>query len=182
LSQERERRRRAGKPAGPKRCDGDPGQQAAQGLAQFGGSFPDSATAGIGRGGFDPGQRGGMGNGGPGLNDYDASLVTWLQARRGGAKFLFATFGAMSAAPYITATGESVLPIGGFDGADPSPTLAQLKEWVSSGDLRYVLSGGQGGGPQGGSAGSSEIRQWVEAHCTAVTDAPVSNLLRCAAA
>lgn len=129
-------------------------------------------------GGFGNGSTG-IGNGSTALNDYSTALVTWLKARHGAGKFLFATFGAMSAAPYIVGTGENVLPIGGFDGADPSPTLAQIKAWVTSGDLTYVLSGGQGGGPQGGNAGSAQIRNWVSANCTAVTDAPVSNLLRC---
>lgn len=140
---------------------------------QSGGSFqPVPMGQGAGQG---------MGNGAGPMSSYNAELVDWLTAHRGDARFLFATFGAMSAAPYITATGENVLPIGGFDGADPSPTLAQIKAWVASGDLRYILTGGQGGGPGGGSAGSFEIQSWVSANCVAVTGAPVSNLLRCGA-
>lgn len=123
----------------------------------------------------------GPGGGAGALSSYNAELVDWLTAHRAGARFLFATFGAMSAAPYITATGENVLPIGGFDGADPSPTLTQLKAWVASGELRYILTGGQGGGPGGGAAGSAEIQSWVRANCVSATGAPVGNLLRCGA-
>ena len=147
-----------------------------------GGLRPDDPGQGAGTGRPGPGSANGLAAGGAiGLNDYNADLVAWLKAHRGNARFLFATFGAMSAAPYITATGENVLPIGGFDGADPSPTQAQIKAWVASGDLKYILTGGQGGGSQGGTAGSSEVRQWVEANCTSVTDAPVSNLMQCTA-
>lgn len=161
-----------GGPGGPRPNDPDHG--AGTDRPDFpGGSFGGQP------GGAGIGQPGGAGNGAAGLNSYDAELVTWLQQHRNGAKFLFATFGAMSAAPYITATGENVLPIGGFDGADPSPTVAQLEAWVKSGALQYVLTGGRGGGPGGGNAGSEEARQWVSAHCTAVTDAPSNGLVKC---
>lgn len=135
------------------------------------------------QGGFGQAQAGQAfgGGGADSANSYSAPLVAWLTSHRDGARFLFATFGAMSAAPYITASGESVLPIGGFDGADPSPTLTQLKAWVASGELRYILTGGRGGGAGGGSAGSAEIRSWVSANCAAVSGAPVSNLVRCGA-
>jgi len=67
--------------------------------------------------------------------------------------------------------------IGGFNGADPTPTVAQLETMVKAGELRYVLVGdgdGGGGGPGGGSS-SSELSTWAQDHGTAVDDAGVSS-------
>lgn len=187
----------AGPDAGPGGGPGGRGGRPDPGAGlPFGGPRPDDPDRGAGTDrpdmfggpGFDPngGASGFGGSNGPraganDLNDYSKELVAWLRERREGARFLFATFGSMSAAPYIAATGENVLPIGGFDGADPSPSVAQIAAWVQAGELRYVLTGGQGGGPRGGNAGSQEIRQWVLEHCTAVADAPVDGLVRCSA-
>jgi 4-amino-4-deoxy-L-arabinose transferase-like glycosyltransferase len=70
----------------------------------------------------------------------------------------------MSAAPIQLATGKAVMAVGGFNGSDDAPTLAQFKAWVAAGEVRYFIAGSQGGqGPGGGSAGSaSQITSWVE--------------------
>jgi hypothetical protein len=69
------------------------------------------------------------------------------------------------AAGYQLATGDAVMPIGGFNGTDPSPTLAQFQQWVAAGRIHYFIAGG-GGGPGGGLGGggstSSSITSWVE--------------------
>jgi hypothetical protein len=59
--------------------------------------------------------------------------------------------------------------IGGFNGADPAPTVAQLQRMVARGELRYVLLGGGGFGGRAGRGGSSAIQAWVQQHGTAVT-------------
>ncbi len=78
-----------------------------------------------------------------------------------------AAVGANSAAGYQLATGEPVMAIGGFNGTDPAPTLAQFEAYVRAGRIHYFLGGGGltgGGGLQGGggSSSSSAITQWVE--------------------
>ena len=95
-------------------------------------------------------------------------------------------FGAQSAASLIIESGgQSVLPIGGFSGSDPVPTLAQFKALVAAGELKYVLvsgagaGGGPGGSNGGGSGTASEIQSWVEQNYTAVTDGSVSGLYQC---
>jgi hypothetical protein len=61
------------------------------------------------------------------------------------------------------------MTIGGFNGGDPAPTLAQFEALVASGQVRFVLLGGQGGGQGGpGGNGSSSITSWVTQHGTAV--------------
>jgi len=64
------------------------------------------------------------------------------------------------------------MPIGGFNGSDPSPTLAQFQSDVRAGTIHYFLTGGGGfggGAHSGGSQAASEITAWVQAHYTAST-------------
>ncbi len=93
----------------------------------------------------------------------DADAYTWVAA----------TVGANSAAGYQLATGESVMPIGGFNGSDPSPTLAQFQAYVAAGEIHYFISGGGGlggrGGPGTDDATTSEIATWVADNFTAQT-------------
>ncbi|MGK3936905.1 glycosyltransferase family 39 protein [Streptomyces caeruleatus] len=94
------------------------------------------------------------------LLETDASEYTWAAA----------AIGAQNAASYQLATGEAVMAIGGFNGTDPSPTLAQFKEYVADGRIHYFISSGSGGGMGGSSSGtSSQITTWVEANFKKVT-------------
>jgi len=66
------------------------------------------------------------------------------------------------------------MAIGGFNGTDPTPTLAQFQEYVSKGEIHYFIASGGGGAPGGGAQGgsastSSAITSWVEQHFTAQT-------------
>ena len=61
------------------------------------------------------------------------------------------------------------MTIGGFNGGDPAPTVDELAALVKAGELRYVLIGGQGGGP--GGSGSADLTTWVQEHGTVVEDA-----------
>ncbi len=93
----------------------------------------------------------------------DADDYTWVAA----------TVGANSAAGYQLATQESVMPVGGFNGSDPSPTLAEFQSLVAKGEIHYFLGGGfggfGGGGPAAGGGTSSEITAWVESTFTPTT-------------
>lgn len=107
------------------------------------------------------------------MSSVNQEVIAFLQQNRGTSKYFMATYGAMSAAPYITATGEAVLPIGGFDGSDPVPTLDAFKQMVASGELRYVLAGSGGMGPNGNTQGqgsiSQSIQSWVTSNCSVTT-------------
>jgi 4-amino-4-deoxy-L-arabinose transferase-like glycosyltransferase len=136
------------------------------------GAFRGAGGAPTGQGG--PGGRGGLG----GLLDSstpDAALVTALKADASSYTWVAAAIGANSAAGVQIATGLPVMAIGGFNGSDPAPTLAQFKAYVAAGKVHYFLAGGQGarGGPGGnqlgGSRSSSDITAWVEATYTAQT-------------
>ncbi len=95
-------------------------------------------------------------------------LVTLLTTDSGRYRWVAATVGANNAAGYQLATGAPVLAIGGFNGSDPAPTLAQFQQYVSQHRIHYFITGGMGG-PGGGSAAAQEIAAWVAANYTATT-------------
>jgi hypothetical protein len=61
------------------------------------------------------------------------------------------------------------MPIGGFNGSDPSPTLAQFQQYVAGGDIHWFISGGGFGQSMGGSQQATAIENWVTSNFTAVT-------------
>ncbi|MCS5716477.1 4-amino-4-deoxy-L-arabinose transferase, partial [Herbiconiux sp. CPCC 205716] len=116
----------------------------------------------------------------------DSTDITWLEEHQGDARYLLATFGAQAAAPIITATdGASVLPVGGFNGLDPVPTLEAFQAMVADGEVRYVLGstalGGRGAtAPASSPTASASIEQWVESSCTRVSGLDVNDVFDCA--
>jgi 4-amino-4-deoxy-L-arabinose transferase-like glycosyltransferase len=120
------------------------------------------------------GEGGGMGGGGMGglLNGASVSdeAKELLEANAGDYTWAAAAIGSQNAASYQLATGEPVMAIGGFNGTDPSPTLAQFKQYVADGRVHYFIASGMGGGPGGGADGSSsQISSWIEANFEEVT-------------
>ncbi|WP_082060185.1 glycosyltransferase family 39 protein [Frigoribacterium sp. MEB024] len=83
----------------------------------------------------------------------DSDRYTWVAA----------AVGSNSAAGYQLATGDPVMAVGGFNGSDPSPTLAQFEQYVADGQIHWFV-GGTVGQSNGGSSSSSEIAAWVEAN------------------
>jgi len=158
------------------------GARAAGGVRPFGGygRFGEGRPRGEfgdfrpGSGGF---QRGGAGGGlfdtATTLTGSQLQLYRYLTAHRDGARYLLAVQGWTAAGPYILATGQAVLPMGGFSGSVPEPTLAKVKQLVATGQLRFFMLGGGGGfaGP-GGLAGrggeTAQIDAWVESSCHTV--------------
>ncbi|GAA1289602.1 ArnT family glycosyltransferase [Streptomyces javensis] len=131
-----------------------------------------------GRPGMLPG--GGMGEGGRrgggmgGLLDgqqVDADVEAKLAKNADDYTWAAAAIGSQNAASYQLATEKPVMAIGGFNGSDPSPTLAQFKEYVKQGRIHYFISSGtgMGGGPGGGQGTSSQITSWIEATYQKVT-------------
>ncbi|WP_030752381.1 glycosyltransferase family 39 protein [Streptomyces griseus] len=86
----------------------------------------------------------------------DADAYTWAAA----------AIGAQNAASYQLATEKPVMAIGGFNGSDPSPTLARFQRYVAEGKVHYFIGGG---GMGGGMGGGSEITAWVQENFTSTT-------------
>jgi hypothetical protein len=80
------------------------------------------------------------------------------------SKFALTTFTSLSAAPFIVTTDELILPIGGFNGQDPSPTLMDFKSYVKNGEAQFVLSE-QNKRIAIVSSTTLDIRRWVEQNC-----------------
>jgi 4-amino-4-deoxy-L-arabinose transferase-like glycosyltransferase len=135
--------------------------------------LPGGTTGGQARQGQAP-TGGGMG----GLLDASTpatEVVAALSADAGSYTWVAAAVGSQNAAGLQLATELPVMAIGGFNGSDPSPTLAQFRAYVEAGQIHYFAAGGGGGGragaggPGGGLGGGSGIATWVQANFTAVT-------------
>ena len=112
------------------------------------------------------------GGGGGGLLDAttpSSALLKALKTDSDDYTWAAATVGANNAAGYQLSSGLAVMPIGGFNGSDPSPTLTQFKAWVSAGRIHWFIASGSGGGASPGGNTASQITKWVEAHFTATS-------------
>lgn len=130
------------------------------------GSIPTSGpTASAMGGGFGAAGRAGSdgADGGPGGETSSAELTALLKSS--GTKWSAIVSGATQAASLELATGTSVIALGGWNGGDPYPTLAQFQAMVDRGEIGYFVSGGMGGGR----GGNSEVTTWVAANYQAQT-------------
>jgi 4-amino-4-deoxy-L-arabinose transferase-like glycosyltransferase len=131
------------------------------------GGFP-GGSRGRFHGGF--GGRGARGGGGglAGNTQVGSALATLLKNGASGYRWAAATVSSDSAAPLQLASGEPVMSIGGFNGTDPAPTLAQFKTYVADHDIHYFV-GANSDSFGGGSGDAAQITAWVEAHFHAET-------------
>jgi 4-amino-4-deoxy-L-arabinose transferase-like glycosyltransferase len=72
------------------------------------------------------------------------------------------------AAPLQLASGEPVMAIGGFNGTDPAPTLAQFQRYVADHQIHYFI-GDNRDSFGGGTGEAAKISTWVRQHFTART-------------
>jgi hypothetical protein len=162
----------AGTPPGFAAGGGGGFGQGAPGATFGGGAARAGGTAG-GFGGprFGGGTRGGGGGNVGGLLNGSMpskALTDLLSAGASKYTWVAATVGSNSASGYQLATGDPVMAIGGFNGTDPAPTLAQFEKYVAEGKIHYYIGGGGfGGGSSSGDA--TQIADWVSTHFTAKT-------------
>jgi pimeloyl-ACP methyl ester carboxylesterase len=76
-----------------------------------------------------------------------------------GAPYLMAAQSALVPSAVIYDSGLEALPIGGFDGTTPSPTLAQLQADIKQGRFHLVWI----------EAGSDPRLRWIMAHCSQIS-------------
>ena len=128
-----------------------PGQHAGRPGGSTAGHFPGSTS---GRSGQLPGGRGGGIGGALGGNTQVSSAITkLLTSGATGYRWAAATVGAESAAPFQLASGEPLMAIGGFNGTDQTPSLAQFKQIVAAGEVHYFI--GSNGHTFGGGSGDA---------------------------
>jgi 4-amino-4-deoxy-L-arabinose transferase-like glycosyltransferase len=95
------------------------------------------------------------------------ATISYLETHQGATRFMVAAVGSHTAAAIALQSGRNVIDMGGFMGSDPSPSLSQLKQLVSSGQLHYVLlnSTRSGAGDVGFSSSATRSRNsWIETH------------------
>ena len=105
------------------------------------------------------------GPGGPGALQAAAApgsaLITLLTTDATAYTWVAATVGSTGAAVVQLAAGSPVLPIGGFNGGDPAPTLERFQRYVRDGEIHYFLGGNRGGPGTTPDSQSSRISDWV---------------------
>jgi 4-amino-4-deoxy-L-arabinose transferase-like glycosyltransferase len=82
-------------------------------------------------------------------------VLPTLEKLQGGSPYVMAVYTAAVAAGFISASGKEILPIGGFTGTIPEPTLAQLQEMIRSGKFHLALLIG----------GHDPRLKWIASHC-----------------
>jgi 4-amino-4-deoxy-L-arabinose transferase-like glycosyltransferase len=100
------------------------------------------------------------------LTPEQQRLDQYLRAHHGGSRFVAATESWSLARPYITATGQPFLPVGGFTGAAPSPTLPGVQRLVATGDVHYFLL--DAADAPGQHDTSTDVAGWVRSACVQV--------------
>jgi 4-amino-4-deoxy-L-arabinose transferase-like glycosyltransferase len=131
------------------------------------GTFPGGTrgrpggTAGFGGAG---GGFGGLG----GSTQVSSALTALLKDGASGYRWTAATVSSDSAAPLQLASGQPVMSIGGFNGTDHAPTLAQFERYVADHQIHYFI-GANSHSFGGGSGAAAQITTWVQAHFTAKT-------------
>lgn len=106
-------------------------------------------------------QRGGGFGFGPFHRDDDPALLELISDTDN--RWAAASVGSMMVSDLELRTGESLMAIGGFMGADDSPTLEQFQRYVERGDVRYFLAPGEGRrGPRFSHGTAAAITDWVK--------------------
>ncbi|GGF35192.1 glycosyltransferase family 39 protein [Williamsia phyllosphaerae] len=94
--------------------------------------------------------------------------VTELLARGAqNRRWAAAAVSALAASGYQLALERPVMPVGGFSGGDPSPTLAQFQRYVAQGDIGWFIGGG--GFMMRGNGTAAQIAAWVAKNYRAQT-------------
>jgi len=91
------------------------------------------------------------------------SVLPTIEKVRSGAPDLLATQTSVLASSFIYATGEEVLPIGGYTGTIPEPSVADLESMVAAGRFHLVLTGARSKDPR---------VIWIADHCLKVAAPP----------
>ena len=152
------------------------GPSSGQGQGGPGGLGGPGGPGGPAGGGLRGGTTGGLLSG----SQPTAQVTALLQQDAPSYDWVAAAVGSNSAAGYQLAAQQPVMALGGFNGSDPSPTLAQFQAWVGQGRIHWFIASGAGsgggfgggfggGGPSAGGSTSSDIASWVEDNFTATT-------------
>jgi hypothetical protein len=83
------------------------------------------------------------------------SFFPTLEKLQMGSPYVMAVYTSAVASEFISSTGKEVLPIGGFSGTIPEPTISQLESMIRAGKFHLVLLIG----------GHDPRLTWIASHC-----------------
>ncbi|MBO0852754.1 MAG: glycosyltransferase family 39 protein [Nocardia sp.] len=114
---------------------------------------------------------GGNRGGGPGgmFGGPNKQVLKLLRDNGSGYDWTAATISAMGAADLQLDSGYAVMPIGGFSGRDPAPTLEQFQAAVDQHRIHYFIASQRGGPGRGQDSAGTRITQWVQQNYTPTT-------------
>jgi len=112
-----------------------------------------------------PSRDAGYGDRPPGSKPTDETALAGL-VEHVDNRWAAATVGSHLASSLELKAGVSVMAIGGFSGADNSPTLAQFQAYVADGQVRYFIADSRGGPPGRESGSAADITTWVKQNFT----------------
>ncbi|WP_241178763.1 ArnT family glycosyltransferase [Mycobacterium sp. P7213] len=141
------------------------------------GAIPSAGPGGNFPLGPPPGPPPGPGLGGPGallfVPEPGPALTSLLRADAAHYTWTAAAVGSNNAAGYQLAAGAPVMAVGGYNGTDPAPTLAQFQRHVEQRRIHYFVGGAMTWpGATSASTGSDEanrIAEWVATNYPART-------------
>jgi 4-amino-4-deoxy-L-arabinose transferase-like glycosyltransferase len=94
----------------------------------------------------------------------EEAVVDILAADANTSRWTAATPGASNAALYQLESGASVLPVGGFNGSSPFPTVNQFREYVRSGQVHYYLVRSDSEDISAEADFADDVTRWVKAN------------------
>lgn len=95
----------------------------------------------------------------------DADVLAFLAAADTlESRWAAAAPGALNAAQYQLNLEQPVIPVGGFNGGTPYPTISQMNEYVESGQIRYYIVRHDSQDIEAEADFADEVTDWVRAH------------------
>lgn len=95
----------------------------------------------------------------------DDQVVAFLrEADNPASRWAAASPGALNAAQYQLSLQLPVMPVGGFNGGTPYPSVSQFSYYVESGEIRYYLARHDAEDIDAEAEFADEVTDWVRAH------------------
>jgi 4-amino-4-deoxy-L-arabinose transferase-like glycosyltransferase len=94
----------------------------------------------------------------------DAQVVAFLrEADNPGVRWAAASPGALNAAQYQLSLQQPVLPVGGFNGGTPYPSVSQFSNYIESGQVRYYVLRHDAQDIEAEAGFANDVTDWVRA-------------------